>query len=562
MDNNFSDLSVFDMIAEAEENIPDGSLFDTTIKEEKKEEKKSEKKEWTPSADALEEAGMNNKPAGVIYKKEDVILKDNEGFKNLVEDGVKQESQDQMDELDRIAYNIERAKKKLGIVKLAIDHNHLLSASHRTELINLANDKDSFDRLVIRLDQITQEHPEYVLERVDDKKNEDKENNNIDENKENVDIQDVVINIDKDNVDKIIFDQEYIDKVKSARNVVLNVKEEKDLSFTIVDSDENIEIDNILSEYDRKIGDFPLTLPASHYRCIVTGLSYPEIIDLSYSHEVTNFDTEKKKWSIAFKHVTNPSIGKFHGWIDENDVEHTAFEDFMRKTSNHDLQLILWGIICATTFDEESTFINCNIPDCKSSYEWIYHPKELIDMDSVPNEILEEMRMVGEAQGEDNILQIYNESCLNKKRMIKLSDSGIIAALSHSSADRYLNQVFPKILSLRDDENSDLTDAFAASVLEMVDHLLIPKKGTNGYMKVTKIDNIIELLKSLSSVDCKILATLLEDIATPYHFTFTMKDVKCPKCGNISNIQIQDMHSMLFMITRSLENVNVELRRS
>lgn len=583
MMSDINNLSVLDMIADVEKDMPDGSsLFDDPPKDVIKEEapkidnkpKEIVTKEWTPSAEAMKEAGLDDRPSGVVYKKEDIVFNEsNEGLKSHMDDDAVKESQETMDELDRVSINIERAKKKLGIVKLNIPQ------IHNAEIITLANDKDAFDRLVNRLDELTKMYPESVIERVEDVTSKPESNENQEDNvtelkdiylddarqrnvSATINDEEIQIIIDKRNSNQIVFDQEDIDKIKKARSVVLNVQEEKDVSFTIVDSDESTELDKILSTYDRQIGDFPLTLPASHYRCIVTGLSYPEIMDLSYSHDITDYDNEKKKWTIAFNHITNPSIGPFVGWIDPDGTEHTPFDDFMRKTSNHDLQLILWGVLCATTFDEESTYINCNIPDCKASYEWVYRPKDLIDMDSVPQETLNEMELVGKAQGKEEIENVYNSSCLTQKRMVTLSDSKFVVALCHSNAARYLNDVFPKILALRDNKDSDMTDAFAASVLETVDHILVPKKGTDGYTKVTKVDNIVKLLKTLSAVDCKTMATLLDDIATPYHFRFSMKNIKCPKCGTVSNIEIEDMKSMLFIITRSLENVSVELRRS
>ena len=105
----------------------------------------------------------------------------------------------------------------------------------------------------------------------------------------------------------------------------------------------------ILSQYTRKVNDIVGALPASKYRATFTGLSYTNILDLAHSQELSNIDGEKKRWSIAYEHIKNPSIGPF---ID--------FEDFLKKTSFLDIDFILWKILCATTMEKEIISIDCH----------------------------------------------------------------------------------------------------------------------------------------------------------------------------------------------------------
>ena len=97
---------------------------------------------------------------------------------------------------------------------------------------------------------------------------------------------------------------------KKSRTVELNIVEGKDLEMSSI---ENISsksaIDLALAPYIRKSNDIVAALPASKYRASFTGLSYVDMIDLSNSQELNTIDGEKKKWTIAYQHIKNPSIG-------------------------------------------------------------------------------------------------------------------------------------------------------------------------------------------------------------------------------------------------------------
>lgn len=565
------DLSVFDMMAEAEKDSPDGiSLFsqpptqsipeikDTTKPEPKPEINKSTG--WVPDDDDLDELGLDTTvPTGVIYSKEEFKANDDSTLKgSLIDDKISEVAQDTMDELDRVSFNIKRALKKLNIKKLNLPE---VCNAH---IITLANDKNAFDALVGKIKEFTEMYPGSIIEYEEDavesaedvvEVSQDKPDTDnvisINSSKDVGNVDQLNIIIDKSDANEIAFDQEDINKIKKARSVVLNIREEKDVKFTIVDDDSNTPIDNILSQYERKIGDFPLVLPASHYRCVLTGLSYPETLDLAYLYDLNSYDSEKKKWSIIYKHMKNPSIGKFKD-----------FNDFLEKTSVHDLNILLYGILCATIFEEEVISIDCNVENCKKTYEWIYSPKTLIDMESVPFETLEEIRITGESNTDDEIIDNYKTSCLNQKRYVTLPSSELIIALGHSSAKRYLEDIHGRVVNISKNEDVDMTEAFAVSVLNIVDHILVRKSDGTGYSKISKTDNIIQLMKGLDEIDSATMGKLMQDIATSYEFSYTMKNVVCPKCKSTSDIPIEDIASMLFIVARSLQNVNVELKRS
>ena len=223
--------------------------------------------------------------------------------------------------------------------------------------------------------------------------------------------------IDKSRVSEISWSRDEVEKIKKSRSIELNIVEDQPLKYSeIEDVDDNV-VDLVLAQYQRKANDSVGALPASRYRATFTGLSYPEILDLSHSLDVNSLDTERKKWTIVYHHMKNQSIGpwKEYKWyidpstkkkviidfgaegpVDDSIEVHevTKFDDFLMKTSFMDLEFMLWKILCATTMDKEIISIDCHAKlddtdkECGKSYDWIYSPNDLLDVSSISPEIV------------------------------------------------------------------------------------------------------------------------------------------------------------------------------
>jgi hypothetical protein len=358
--------------------------------------------------------------------------------------------------------------------------------------------------------------------------------------------------IDKSNVSDVSFSSEDIDKIKKSRSVTLNIVETKNIEYSIIEEDKDggnmTNIDVILNQYTRKMNDMRVSMPASNYRCTFTGLSYPEMLDLSYSQELNNLDGERKKWAIVYNHIKNPSIGEF-----------VDFEDFLKKTSFIDLEFALWAILCATCLEKEIVSIDCHSENCKHTYDWIYDPRALIQMDSVPEVTLNEIKVTGESETMEDIMKHYNESMLMLQNTVTLASSGFKVCFGHISAYDYLEARLSDIISIRESQSTMLSNVFEASGLTVIKYLLLPDINSNGYRKVSNGINIMKVIHTLDELDCKTIGELLSLMVDPYKFKFSLKDLVCPKCHTKSTIDIDDVSRLLFLIAQSLNNSEVKL---
>mgnify|MGYP007039314268 CR=1 FL=1 len=580
-------------------------------------EGKQKKKMWTPDNKLIKDMDEFN-VGPVTYSKEE-LKEEDESLKNIADEMLKRDALKSMNEMDRQLFNIEECKKRRGYKIL-----HIPDGFEKTKIMNAASD-DDYERAQSGLDELFNEieknFPEWIWERTDNedtsmtdelhkKTNPEKVDALITHDARNPDSNDmknvesadtenqhndeVNVVIDKTNLPEISWTKEEAEKIKKTRTVQLNIVEADPIEFSEIEDVPDNLVNNVLSSYTRKINDIVAPLPASKYRATFTGLSYPELLDFYNSQEMNTIDGEKKKWSIAFKHMKNQSIGPWETYrlyidpetnierrleisdeipenVDPEDI-HTVskFEDFLRKTSFLDLDFILWKILCATANKKEIISIDChNIineetgTQCDNTYDWIYSPNDLLITDDINPAVLEEMKITSEVSGKDNIIDNYNSSMLIKDNLATLKSSGFKIIFGHVSAYEYIEHIYPKIKAIENNQKIDPSDTSRAlnyTMLSITKGFLIQKEDGKGMYRIKGVDNLLKIIESFDSVDWLTISKLVDIMITPYQFKFALRNIICPKCKHRSEIEIEDMSRLLFIVAQSLIAVQVELK--
>lgn len=607
------------------ENEPSITVEDAAISKNQNvpsEFHKKQKREWSPDASLTEGMPELQKKAAV-YEKGEIREEKHDPLKNIMDDVALKESRESMDDMSRKTANIEDAKARHGITKLQIPAGEI-----QTRFLIAASDPDykvAQSKLDELLDEVERVYPEFILERVTEPSPNGDLNENIGkvdnitheqqssvtgapdnnkvvqmpERKEESSIsepqdeeKDVKVIIDKSALSTVSWSEEEVAKIKKSRSIELNIVEGSKIKFgEIEDVSENF-VDRVLEQYQRKTNDIVAVLPASKYRATFTGLSYPEVLDLSTSQEMNTIDAEWKKWSICFDHIKNQSIGAWEEYylytdpdtgkeirvetsegvpdgIDPHFV--SKFEDFLRKTSFMDLDFMLWKILCATAKDKEIISIDCHAVNkvngqdqqCGNTYDWIYSPSDLLDMTSINVAVLDEMKEAGEASTVEDIMRIYKSAPVNSMDTVELTTSGFVAVIGHVSAHEYLSSIYPIIKSLEEDNDDPtvVSRGMTYMTLSVVKAILIPN-GKGGYKRIKGAKSIAKVVKQLDEFDWQTIMEISRMAMEPYQFKYSLKDIVCPKCKNRSTIRVEDMSRMLFIVARSLSSVQVTLKKA
>ena len=547
---------------------------------------------WRPDSSLTD--GMDEfSTTGVVYNRDEIKVGE-EPLRSIADDKAKEAATGTISELERKERNITEAKKRHNI-ELRIPEGF-----DRVKLLIAAGDTDH-DRAQERIDQVLEEiektYPEFIihLDQVEQTPSEESVSAEDEVQMEPInrpDPDDVTVVIDKSQVKDVSWDPEELAKLKKARTIELKITETKDINFgSVVDADTSM-LDQLLSEYDRKTNDVVAVLPASKYRATFTGLTYPEIIDLNNSVQVNNLDGERLKWTICYRHLKNPSIGAWREYlvypdpttgkevqvppdtivpdsVNTADIhEVSKYEDFLRKTSYLDLQYMLWCILRATIHDTEVIQLTCvkERGGCGQQHDWIYRPEDLLEPDSVPAVIGEEMRQTGEASTTEEIMANYQTSPLFTSNYVELHSSKFKVLYGHISAYEYLNDYYSVIraaeitnVQAESDPRAMMTIVRGA-IIPIVKGFLIP--NGDKYVRVKGTNNIVKVLDLLDEIDWATLIQLGDMMMSPYQFHYSIRDVVCPKCKHRDTIPIENMADLIFIVARTLENVSVRLTQA
>ena len=518
-------------------------------------------------------------------------------------------AQDALDAcIDRIAYNHPEMIEFIKDNETATYNSNSESTDHtntsiddepekKTETISFTEDsedeesEDVPDDNTITLEEVEIPEPE-IKEDIKPESTETKEDTTLTPIKK-PSLDEVNINIDKIKLPNLTWRPEDIEKVRKSRVVNLNIIEKNDIEFgTIRNADDKL-VDLVTQNYYRKNNDIEAPLPASHYRATFSGLSYTEVLDLRTSQEINPIDSEKVKWGICFGHIHNQSIGPWEEYVlyrdpatqeefrvsvmsdvpknipSKNVHRVTKEEDFLRKTSFVDLEFILWKILCATSMSQEIIQFTCsnkiNGATCNNVYDWIYSPSALLDESTINPAVLEEIAKTGKVMSKEDILKNYNDSLLCAQNYVRLPSSKFVMLYGHASAYEYIYDIYPLVRSLSDSENINnplsISKMLAYLALGCIREILIPDNKNGGYIRVKSANNIIKILNTFDEFDWQTINEIAAMIINPYHFTYVLKDVICPKCGHKENVELDSVSRLLFILAQSLESVSVHLTR-
>lgn len=489
-------------------------------------------------------------------------------IEDLAEKQTREASTGQLEEMQRIEKNIELSKRRLGIRHLNIPtiyNSRVIDCAADANTARAAEKTDGIIRELIKMfpGAVVEWLPGYGPEQMDATESTVEVSAPIADTVPMTDTtipdaptspspggDSVQLIIDKSNVAELAFSTEELDRIKRAREVEVKIVERNEVAYNIIDEPTD-NIDDIISQYTRKFNDRTISLPASRYRCTVTGLSYAEAIDLDYSLQVETLDSEIKKWSMAYAHVKNPSIGRF-----------ADFNDFLQKTSSRDLDYLLWAILCATSMSREIVSVDCHHNNCGTSHEWVYSPESLLQLDKIPEFLLEEMKITGTANSRDEIMAHYNESMLRLGNTIELPTSHFVVRFGHVSAYTYLNDgIYADIRAALDADPPQVSSLLEAEIMTSVRYILLPATSGEGYYKITDHAQLKRIIHELDEMDFQTLGQIAATMTEPYKLEFTIKDVVCPKCHNRSDITVPNLARLLFIIAQGLESANIVLTR-
>ena len=216
-----------------------------------------------------------------------------------------------------------------------------------------------------------------------------------------------------------------------------------------------------------------------------------------------------------------------------------SYNEFANKFAYQDIDMALYGILCASSMEENSTSLTCQ----SCSHQWMqnYNLKSLLKLDGLSEVFKGRVDEVLKNKSNDIEMRKLYEG-MRKAKRFKSPFTNNIYDLSYPTIARATN------LLKRINPDDDVMTYLSAVALYL-SRILIYNEAKGTYVEITADETplMLETMKSLSNEDINMLTTQIrEDL---YYTTQFILHARCPECGKESDIPVNIEH-LIFLTAR------------
>jgi uncharacterized protein (DUF779 family) len=247
---------------------------------------------------------------------------------------------------------------------------------------------------------------------------------------------------------------------------------------------------------------------------------------------------------------------------------------------------------------------------CGTEYDHYYSPSSLLSWDKFSPDVITELTKTVSAASFDEVIKNYNNGPLVKKFITTLpySETQIVIgvrsakqvltkyyqylipneahykimelaynAIKEKASETTFDRKYTKVLlddgaifdpHLADEESIEILEEYIAEYFKVaaitnlilsgiIDRISIPIGDT--IYDIEDPDVIFAEINALKEEDHIVLWKIYERFFASYDASFSYKKCKCPVCHEEYDIPIKDMESLVFPLTRSRQNLNVDV---
>ncbi len=225
------------------------------------------------------------------------------------------------------------------------------------------------------------------------------------------------------------------------------------------------------------------------------------------------------KASLIYEKLMSGSVlRKF----DEDGVRKMPFSEFINRYPYPDLDLGLFGILCASSPEVQVGTFTCT--KCRLDYEAEYNIKTIIDADKLSEEIKARYEDILTHKNDSEYLNRLNKA-YNKAYVYQSPFTNNIYSLSIPSVGRAIDV-------MKGVDQKDAVQVYNAALAVYLNSALILNNATGKYVQVDENEpaTIIDLVMTLPDEDIRMLLQQISKKFT-YNPTFTIR-TKCKHCGH------------------------------
>lgn len=326
------------------------------------------------------------------------------------------------------------------------------------------------------------------------------------------------------------------EKLERAKRIRLVLVEDKDLAnIKIAKTPEEHKADYIRS-IGGSISNYSVPLPMFGDFVTFRGAQILQLInavtfDDARLHEILNTQA-----SLIYDKLVGGSILKRY---DDDGRSIMSYEEFINKFPQSDVDMAIYGIVCASSMEETNVDLKCN--NCNHSWSRKYNLKNLLNLNNISDKFKARVdSIIANKNNAEAMLNIQKE--MDRVFRYKSPFSGNIYDLSYPTIARSIN-------IMRRVNEDDMMQVYTTTAAIYLRRVLIYDSTHDNYVEVssTEPDLLLEVVHSLSNED---MTMLVQQIQQEMMYTpqFVL-DGTCPSCHQQINQPIP-ISQLVFLLAR------------
>lgn len=345
-----------------------------------------------------------------------------------------------------------------------------------------------------------------------------------------------IVEIDKKNEDKITFTPEEKAKLTKVKSIHLVVCEDQDLKSIPIKKIARAQKSSFLKMADLSLAHYSVPLPIYGDFVAFKGA---QIVQLASATEYEDSKMEEsigKKASLMYDRLIGGEV--LLKYEEEGGKKKTimTYSEFVTNYPFYDMDLGMFGILCASSAEESTTTLTCG--NCDTPFEWKFNIKALLNMDELSEKYKESIdNILGNKTDRKFLMEIHT---VNMKTVrYKSPFSNNIYDISQPSIDDAM-----RIYSAVDQTDKSIMSAALIALFIRAMYIWVPEEenyipiGTDPTDDETVL--MLESTQSIPQKDVNMISQLGNDMV--YMPKFILHS-KCPSCGHrmTNNLKLDDM---------------------
>lgn len=341
--------------------------------------------------------------------------------------------------------------------------------------------------------------------------------------------------VDKENASKLEFSDDERKKMQKVDVIRLKVVEEKEVkTFKIKKINKNKK-SSYLDRMDSGLATYSVPLPMTNDFIKFRGAQIIQLAQAVEYEDSTLDDIAARKAALVYNQmITGTRLHK----TDPDGKANLSYTDFTNNFLYHDLDMGIFGILCASSVEEMETTLSCG--DCGSDYNVKYNMKTLLSTDAMPEKFKDRFEEILSHKTDEEYLQRIHEED-NKTIMVESPITKNVYYISRPTVARAI-EVFHRI-----DQDSPV-DTYYSALMIFMEKILLYDASSDEMIPIedNEIHNMRKVFRELPDEEL----TLLFDFISPmfYQPQFVLKS-KCSVCGQ-ENVTQLSVYNLVFLKAR------------